>query len=182
MKKAVYIGSGLDISPILSFSFQIKEYIYIDSRPFSMYGYLSYDEITDSTKSCLKRNERYINGFSDKTFISRLIKLLEINKFIVTEHQIDYIIFQKDDIILRYFYSSTVNDSDIHKYMDGIDTLIIMGHDPDKKILEIIQKPFYLIVDNKTVYESEEDEKDRSTIYSIEQNPDLILNFILLQK
>ena len=69
MNKAVYIGAGTDLVPVIVID-DIKEFIYIDSQPFSEFGTHAYDETTHIS-SYIEKKDRHENAFSRKSFLEK---------------------------------------------------------------------------------------------------------------
>ena len=90
MSKALYVGAGTDILPVIMYQ-DIKDFYYIDSQPASEFGTL---------------------GFADKTFyranfLSNLSKVMHNNNFKIREETHNY---------LRYYNPTT--EQNIHYYIN----------------------------------------------------------------
>ena len=102
MNKSVYIGAGLDIIPIIVTD--IKEFIYIDSQPFSEYGTLIYNDKTNM--SCnVEKKDRVENSFSRKEFLQNLHKVMSQIHFKLIESNNTYLLFKNNEKSLKYYYS-----------------------------------------------------------------------------
>jgi len=141
MTKAVYIGAGLDILPVL-LNEDIKDFIYIDSQPTSEFGILGFLDKTFFRKNFLEslKNIMQNNNFKLQTNNNNCITYLNNN----TNQTINYYINTP--------FPDKLNDNLINKISE-CDVLICIGHDPDKKILEYIKKPFSFIGSTHTCYE-----------------------------
>lgn len=178
MRRAIYVGAGLDIMPILLFP-EIKEFMYIDSLPFSSNGNVAYDAHMDRVFH-LSRENRVMNSCSRPTFLTRLRQIAEQNNFAVIENTADYLTFRdKDDRILQYFYSCAFPEHltpAIANKLGGADTLILAGHDPHNDVLEFMATPFHVVVDNNTYYklDSTDPNYEISTFRELHNNLSLI--------
>ena len=87
MQKMVYVGAGLDFVPLVVLS-SIKEFIYVDSQPFSEYGSLLYDDQNNTTYTFgtteeqgsawqLMQNTGKYNAFSRPFFLNRMEWMLQ---------------------------------------------------------------------------------------------------------
>ena len=131
MNEALYVGAGLDVQPIIK-NKNIKIFHYIDGQPNSEFGIDEY--ILEKGK----------NAFSRPNFISNLDK--QMNK-----HNIKLININNNNNIRTYsngfqtiyYYTNTSipeHFNKISKYIQNIDTLIIIGYDPSSIILNNINK------------------------------------------
>ena len=182
MNKAIYIGAGTDILPALLFP-SLKEFIFIDSQPFSEHGTHAYHiegENHISTLDVLKK-DRFENLFSRPSFMQSLEKVMNQNNFKSLKSTPDYILYQNQitNQTIKYYYSCSFPEYLDESILDDIkscNTIIVCGHHPNKVVLEYIQSPTYLIGNNHTHYDYDLDDEDskKNLIKPILENPDLI--------
>jgi hypothetical protein len=189
MNKAVYIGAGTDILPALLF-LDLKEFIFIDSQPFSEFGTHTYHvegENHISIHDVLKK-DRFDNLFSRPNFLPSLEKVMNQNNFQQSTSTPDFILYHnlKTKQTIKYYYSCSFPeylDSNIIQDIKGCNTIIVCGHHPNKVILNYLQSPTYLIGNSRTVYKTSPDEDDykNSLIKSILENSNLISRYFLIK-
>ena len=189
MNKAVYIGAGTDILPALLFP-SLKEFIFIDSQPFSEHGTHTYHvegEKYISTHDVLKK-DRFENLFSRPLFLPSLEKVMNQNNFKSVQSTPDYILYQNNltNQTIKYYYSCSFPeylDNDIISDIKSCNTIIVCGHHPNKVILDYLQSPTYLIGNSRTVYKIDSDDEDyeKSVIKSILDTPSLISHYFLMK-
>ena len=182
MNKAIYIGAGLDIIPALLFP-SLKEFIFIDSQPFSEFGTHTYHiegENHISTHDVLKK-DRFENLFSRPQFMPSLEKVMNQNNFHQSESTSDFILYKNQitNQTIKYYYSCSFPeylDNDIIHEIKSCNTIIVCGHHPNKVVLDLIQSPTYLIGNNRTHYgyDLDEDDSEKNLIKLILDNPSLI--------
>jgi hypothetical protein len=167
MDKLLYIGAGLDFSPVIHFS-QVREFVFIDTQPRSEFDGHIYD------------GSLFFDGFYRHKFIDLLVKnaakfgfeLVErieldsdYHNQILTQEQKDFwgmnfleifpdinpnlLIFLNSSTsqIVKYYISTNIKLNMCERIkMDIAETngLIIAGYHPDKIILEYISKPIKL--------------------------------------
>jgi len=145
MTKAVYVGAGLDILPVL-LNEDIKEFIYIDSQPKSEFGMLGFLE---------KR-------FFRKNFLEQLNTVMHNNNFKQKISETNYLKYFNEDTKqnINYYintpFPDKLNDKIIEHIRDS-NVLICIGHDPDKQILEYMKQPFTFIGSTHTCYQHKKD-------------------------
>jgi hypothetical protein len=179
MKKAVYIGAGIDIIPVLMLS-TIKEFIYIDSQPFSEHGTMTYSD-TFETKH-VEKEERFTNLFSRPNFIPILRSVFKQNDFTIVNETADFILFNRKKQTVKYYYSCAFPeyvDEQIRQDLIDCDTLILCGYDPNKIILDYIQIPT-IITNSHTIYDKPED--SNSLFAELLETPKRASNYLHLQE
>lgn len=178
MQRAIYVGAGLDIMPALLFP-QIKEFMFVDSLPFSAHGNIAYNVHADRV-TYVARDQRAENAYSRRDFLPRLRRIIMQNNFELAEDAPDYLLFRGEDSrVLQYFHSCAFPEHitpAIANKLSGADTLIIAGHDPHHDVLGFMSPPFTLIVNNNTVYTSDPTDQDyrTSTCRELRDNQALI--------
>ncbi len=177
MNKAVYIGAGLDVTPIVLMG-DIDEFIYVDSQPFSEFGVLSYDVNSNLVTNLLKK-DRNINSFSRLSFLDKLVKVMNQINFNLTEIDDDYYLFQYNNVKVKYYYSHSFPEymeDNLKEDIQSCNTLIMCGYIPNKKVFELFNHPVKLVINNHTVYTLEKDDEDYydSSIKYIVENPTVI--------
>lgn len=190
MNKAIYIGAGLDILPALLFP-SLKEFIFIDSQPFSEFGTHTYHvegEKHISTHDVLKK-DRFENLFSRPLFLPSLEKVMNQNNFKSVQSTPEYILYQNNltNQTIKYYYSCSFPeylDDTILEDIKSCNTIIVCGHHPKKEVLEYIQSPTYLIGNSRTNYEYDLDDEDskKSLIKPILDNPGLINKYYSIKQ
>ena len=121
---AVYIGSGLDITPVLMYK-HIKEFTYIDSQPQCEFGMFGYNE---------KR-------FYRKTFIDSLNKIMKNNNFQKIKEENNVLVFNNTETeqTITYYTSSSFPEHINQRMLNDLKKathLIICGYDPNSIILD----------------------------------------------
>jgi len=114
----VYIGAGLNIQPLRNYT-NIKDFIYIDQRPFTNKNTNYYDNIIDDFCNIMKK----------EGFIIKLKNISFINSF--------YIEYQKNDIILQYHFNSVFPKDCYGILKNKIIDVCILG---DKSFLNYIEE------------------------------------------
>ena len=176
----VYIGCGTDFD-LLSKLPQIKEFVYIDSKPKSEFGYIEYDTGFFHRKNYMKNFSENI----DKSFI-------KIN--VVPSYPDVYFNFSTDQTLYHYYnlpfpwtsrifqYSITKDDIKKLKNLLGNTThLVIKGYSPSTKIFKYFNKnQITLITDKNTYYPSNFNKLDSEDLDKV--TTDLFLNTNNIQK
>lgn len=166
MASAIYIGAGHDIVPICVMP-EVREFIYIDSRPETAYG----DLVPIRTQ------------FYDTLFISRLEKALQNINFTLTRQLgncLEYVNSTSNQVLKYYINTTFPKDcnEEMKSQLSKSEHLVLCGFDPDKSILELMPNLKYIWINTRTVYNMQdsdfEDEKhmDRSTIRVLRDLPD----------
>lgn len=183
-QKAVYIGAGTDIVPVLLFD-TIDEYICIDSQPFSEFGTQTYIVNTNTAKH-VSRDERFFNDFSRRNFMENLINVMKQNYFRMVEKNDDFLLFKNNKKTIKYYYSCAFPEYVTKEMKDELkdcNVLILVGHDPHKDILKYIKLPTTIIASNNTVYRPDPTDEtyDRSTFRILNKNKNLIKEGYLIK-
>lgn len=145
MNKAVYIGAGTDIVPVIVLD-NITEYILIDSQPRSEFGMFLYDNA---------------DLFRDY-FIPSFQKIMLNNNFTLTHNKNNYLEYKNNNgNIIKYFintpFPEKIND-EIKKELTDSENLILAGFDPNKIVLELMPKLKNIYGVIHTVYNCPDDE------------------------
>ena len=176
----VYIGCGTDFD-FLSKLPQIKEFVYIDSKPKSEFGYIEYDTGYFHRKNYMKNFSENI----DKSFI-------KVN--LIPSYPDVYFNFSTDQTLYHYYslpfpwtsrifqYSITKDDIKKLKNLLGNTThLVIKGFSPSTKIFKYFNKnQITLITDKNTYYPSNINKLDSEDLDRV--TTDLFLNTNNIQK
>jgi len=185
MNNACYIGAGVDLIPVIIYQ-NIKEFIYIDSQPFSEHGTASYNEITNEYISYNKKEDRHENALSRPTFMSRLFMIMSQIHFKLIESNDNFWLFKNNDRTVKYYYSCSFPeyiDDNIINDIKKCNTIILCGYDPNKIVFDYLQKPTYLIGNNHTVYKQiEYEDNDVSLIKYLLDNPDKIIKYYMFKE
>ena len=176
----VYIGCGTDFD-LLSKLPQIKEFVYIDSKPKSEFGYIEYDTGFFHRKNYMKNFSENI----DKSFI-------KVN--LIPSYPDVYFNFSTDQTLYHYYnlpfpwtsrifqYSVTKDDIKKLKNLLGNTThLVIKGFSPSTKIFKYFNKnQITLITDKNTYYPGNINKLDSEDLDRV--TTDLFLNKNNIQK
>ena len=174
MNRAVYIGAGLDILPIIVCS-NIKQFIYIDSLPKSEYGTFWYN--TEQ-------------GY-DKQFLDRLMLIMSNNNFRCIKQSKTIYEFENGDRNLKYFINTAFPDhitGEIAEYIRSCNTLILSGFCPHKVILEYMPNLHTVIGNTHTVYiqsdaDYEDDEQKSNSVFEyLIHNKTVAKQYVLLKE
>lgn len=202
MEKLIYIGSGLDIEPIVHFS-KVKEFVFVDTLPRSGFdGYIHNESL-------------FFDGFYRHKFIDMLVantnkygfqlmnKILlglEYHTQILTDEQKeiwgDNFLLKFPDInpclmifvnhktsqTIKYYISTNILVNmceELKKDITETTGIIISGHHPSKIILNYITSPIKLYCYSNTCYYLEDDEVDNlnNLIYWLFNNPEKVKNY-----
>ncbi len=165
MASLTYIGAGLDIIPIIVIP-EVREFIYIDSRPTTQYGDWRPKDKTIS--------------FYEKSFLPRLHKLMQNNNFTLTRSEEKYLEYTNPKSQTLKYYVNTafpnVCDS-VRADISKSEHLVLCGYNPHKSILQMMPHLKCIWINQHTVYnipdseyDSEED-KINSTFRVLRSNP-----------
>lgn len=184
---AVYIGAGLDIVPVLTLR-HIKQFIYIDSQPFSEFGtyvYTNKNKLFDATLNTRHEYEEN-NLFGRPLFKERFKELMKENNFIL-QSETKYCWIYKNDYgqIIKYHISCAFPEfltEQIKKDISECNTLILCGHFPHNRILSLMYEPKYIICNCHTAYSCDTDEKESSVIKYLLDNKYIPEKYLLLKE
>ncbi len=145
MNKAVYIGAGTDIIPVIVLD-NITEYIYIDSQPRSEFGMFLYDNA---------------DLFRDY-FVPNFQKIMTNNNFTLTHNKNNYLEYKNTDgKIIKYFINTPFPEKltdEIKKELTDSENLILSGFDPNKVVLELMPNLKNIYGVTHTVYDCPDNE------------------------
>lgn len=155
MDKAVYVGAGCDIIPVILFP-EIREFIFIDSQP----------------KTECRNGLCY-----DANFVPRLEKLFAANNFMTITKSANYVEFGGDSQTVKYYLNTQFPEglnAEIKKQLGECTNLIVCGHDPHKVILDLMPRLKTIICNTHTCYSPERDysalEKEKSLCLALHQS------------
>ena len=156
MQKAIYVGAGSDILPLLCYP-DVKEWIYIDSQPNNEFG------------------PEYVKEFSRPYFINDIINKFfmfefEINKLVNKKDFIEFINFKTNQIIKYYFNIYLPDNIDkVKNVIQEWDTLIVAGHHPDSCIMDYKRRnyPSTFIGFTQTIYRNEDHDNQNNIVAQI---------------
>jgi len=184
MEQAIYIGAGLDVTPILLFT-NLHTFIYIDSRPISRFGTkikINEDKIENVDYTDFKRNTN--NLYSDPKFISSFDQLMEQNNFDLVKETKSYILYEnKNNQKVKYYMNVAFPEFltlEINTDITKCNTIVTGGFDPDKVILQYMRKPIYVIGNSQTSYLR--DNPQNSLFKYLRENPNDIKFYLLKKK
>lgn len=189
INKALYIGTGLHVEPVLSFP-KIKEFVFIDTLPRSEFGdYLKFNKHFYRKNFYSELNQKL------KILDFQLIETFELDKNFEKEYlnlgqRIFYGLIKKrpnylnPTLLLYYNYKTkqyikyyistniTLNQNKMVCFdLMSADALIISGYFPDLKLLDFFDEPKKLICYNETSYDypSEEEEDNIHNFFKEEK-------------
>lgn len=196
-KKILYIGAGLDLSP-LSFFSDTKNFVFVDSLPRNEYG-----------------RDYYYRPFYRKDFVDDLINKVEsqgfnlVNKQVFTNNYEEINVKDLDSTLLyfsdkqrvlrsetslKYYISTGIpcnlydNNTLINDIAD-CDTLFVSGHEPDGRIIPYLTKPFHFVGNYSTWfprniknYLEEDDTNKNGLCYHILINDKDVLSYTFIDE
>ena len=144
--KAIYIGAGSDVKPI-TFLNHIKDWVYIDCKPFSEFGVKVHK---CDTRWCLKK----CNGYSRPNFIPQVRKEMErigMTYKKVSENELE---FTNDTQRITFFVNTSMPEhiERVKHRIKDFDQWVVMGHDPDITALEHTSQNITFWGNTNTVY------------------------------
>jgi hypothetical protein len=158
MRKAIYIGAGHDIVPFLTLSY-IDHFVCIDSAPTHNCGLVIYDNYKVEKYSWIKTllNKMQNIGFR---YIPKVYPSVPSLCFehVKTKQTVHYFI----DVIFPYTMHYTAQEEIL-----GADTLIVIGHMPNKKVLKYLADTFEVVGATGTYYGEDELSEDELNLYLI---------------
>ncbi len=182
MKKAVYVGAGIDIVPVIVFT-NITDFVYIDSKPFSEFGSLSYTHT--SGRETLEKSKRSDNLFSRPSFLTDLVSVMKQNNFSTVDHlENEHMRFSNGNQTVTYYYSCAFPEyveEPLIRDLCNCDTLILCGHDPHIDIFNYIKKQPVIIGTSHTSYEDDEN-SEKSTSRLLHRHPELASTYVLMKE
>ena len=187
MTHALYIGAGTDMLPVI-LNPDIKTFTYIDSQPMSEFGMLGFSDKT----------------FFRKNFLENLSKVMRINSFKLKENSDSYLRYYNEPTnqTINYYINTPFPDKLTDNIKDVIktcDVLICNGYNPNKIVLDYIQKPFVFIGSTHTSYSNNKEdyeepspkgfvqaglqpsEPDKSLFLELHSNNSLVSEYRLIQ-
>lgn len=138
LEKALYIGAGLHLE-IIKILKHIKEFVFVDSQPFSEFGKKTYFYIEeDPITNCIPCFSEKINGFERPNFLPNLKKVSKDLNIEILEEERDIIIFKYNDQRITYFYNTSIPEDlcKIGQFIKNFNNLIVIGHDPFNDFLK----------------------------------------------
>ena len=174
-ENVVYIGSGLDVRPLLCVN--AKNFHYIDGIPKYCFG------VKDS---------RYTNNRTLAKFKTNLVETFSKIGFELvdtTSQQPNCFLFRNATSTSVFFHYNTLVDSEVSPVVQTLlremDAILVIGHMPNKSILPYLPEKFTLIGSTHTYYELENfDDCDEEALDCNEEIYNKFLNkvtrFVLL--
>ena len=144
--KAIYIGSGWDVNPIV-FLNHIKDWVYIDCKPFSEFGVRVHKCDTRwCSKKCL--------GFKRPCFIPRIRKEMErigMKYKKISDNELE---FTNETQRVTFFVNTSMPEHiyRVENRIQDFNHWIIMGHDPNIAALEHTSQNITFWGNTNTVY------------------------------
>ena len=173
MSRALYIGAGTDILPVIMYP-SIKDFYYIESQPTSEFGILGFDD----------------NKFYRKNFLSNLSNVMYNNNFKIREEKDNYLRYYNPatEQNIHYYINTPITSNlsnNIISVINSCNILICIGHDPHNSILQHIQKPFMFIGSTHTVYSSNSElyeNPSESTFLKLHSDNSLVSEYQLIKE
>lgn len=156
MNKALYIGAGTDLKTIKNLP-HIKSFIYIDSQPHNENENEIQKHSYQNFNSLFSWFYPKINGFCKSNLLFDLKDIAKKEDIVLTEETSNKLIFTYNDQTITYFINTKVPDhlENIKENITDFDNLIVIGHDPDSKILEYTKNKINFWGNISTVYKNE---------------------------
>ena len=144
--KALYVGAGTDTLPYELLT-DIKDFVHIDSQPFSEFDVKQSEIIMD-------------DGYSPPDFLTSLTDNYATKKLEPIYDDNNKIIYVNKDRAITYFTNTSIpnNINIVFQDIKDVDTLIVRGHDPHSMIMDIIEKPITFIGFSSTSYANYNDD------------------------
>ena len=165
MKKAIYIGAGMDTRPLFCFP-EIKNWIYIDSRPNNEFG------------------PKFNTYFYDSHFINDVVNCFDLINFNILDENEDFILFinYQTRQEVEYYINTYLPNSylKIKEKILGWDTLVVAGHIPSDCCMDSVTNeiPTTFIGFNDTYYGKDDEYPIISGLYTGQYKFDkYILNY-----
>lgn len=165
MKKAIYIGAGMDTRPLFCFP-EIKNWIYIDSRPNNEFG------------------PKFNTYFYDSHFINDVVNCFDLINFNILDENEDFILFinYQTRQEVKYYINIYLPNSylKIKEKILGWDTLVVAGHIPSDCCMDSVTNeiPTTFIGFNDTYYGKDDEYPIISGLYTGQYKFDkYILNY-----
>jgi hypothetical protein len=148
MTKALYIGAGLDLTPVIGFP-SITEWIYVDCE--------------------------HAKWFVEKVIIRMLALGYSVQ---TKRKNYYFFHCEKSQSNLHYYFKVNVNETigqntELVKQIQECSVLVDMGHHPHYKILDFLPRIDQLILDNKTIYKSPITDTDDEEVFHHSRIPKL---------
>lgn len=165
--KAIYVGAGIDTSPIKNFK-DIKLFYYIDGQPNSEFGVIQSGITRSDGSDC----------FSRPNFIKKLNYNMKDVGLKLTNVYGNLRIYSNNDQMVYYYTNTSIPEhyEYIKDKINDFNTLIVMGHDPDSIILNSTSKNIHFIGNQETCYSNEEFENENSIVNKM-YNSDIVKRF-----
>lgn len=197
-EKILYIGAGLDLSPLKILQ-DTKRFVFVDSSPRNEYGF-----------------EYYYRPFLRSNFVNNLIEAVEgkynmklISKEALTNKYEEINVDDLDSTLLHFsdkerlvrsatslrYYISTGIPNDLYEnktLIDDIkecDTVYVGGHDPNCAFIRYMSRSFHFIGSSSTWfpenlknYMKEDDNNCRGFLYYLLTNEDKVCSYSLVDE
>lgn len=148
-RKAVYVGAGTDLIPVFLLAADTREFIMIDSQPFSRHGrrmHTSAPTVTEANSKEEQQREFLLAATATATknkFLLKLHAVMTQNAFSKSDHDhragiIEYYNPFTDQTV-RYFYNCPFPEFASPRLWEEIgtcDTLYLAGYDPHRLVLD----------------------------------------------
>jgi len=132
--KALFIGANYNIIPIICLQNFIKEFYFINSKPFSKKG----------------KKKLYLNGtnlFQDDDFVINIIKSYKNINLNLKIRRNNFLKFANKMIKIKFHINTSIPEdiSKIRYILNKINYLIVYNHDPDSSFLDYINNDLIFV-------------------------------------
>jgi hypothetical protein len=167
--KAIYIGSGTDITPIQNLK-HIKDWIYIDCQPFSEFGIMVHE--------CVKQCKTSCNGFKRPRFIPQVIKEMERIGMTYRKISDDELEFTNETQKVTYFINTSLPEhiDKVKGRIKGFDNWICIGHDPNYEVIKYAAPHITFWGSTRTMY-GKNDYYKNSLFYKLSEDKEIRKRF-----
>lgn len=157
MRKAVYIGAGTDLKPVIALR-NITLFYYIDCRPYYEFGI---NKRTLCPPNCI--------GMSMPPFITNIYKEMEQYGFTKIQDRKNKLLFQNEIGQTIVYFINTSIPHHIHTIIPDINDFtdfIVIGHDPDSTILQYTKHKVHFWGNSQTWYKKLNHEDYEYEVYN----------------
>ena len=169
MNKAIYIGAGQDLRPIIALQ-HIQHFICVDTMPVGFFGKINIRSYMGTTTSWL---EELLDFFESIGFTWKDAEWMDLPRIVLQN--------TKTGQTVHYYFATAFPSMiypELEEEMRGASTLISIGHHPHKKVLEYLTPMFDLVVYSSTHYGTSVAEKEDQPSWIAEPNVEQRIQYI----
>lgn len=157
--RVLYIGAGLDMTP-LQYMYHVKDFVYVDSRPYSEYGLSIY----------LDKNGQ--NTSYDSFFLFRLEQLMKKHNMSKCYKKDNKHVYSDGERTLTYYVNTSIPEHIpvIKHELKNTDAIIVSGHDPHYEIMNHFEEPIHFIGVEGTCYTPDETSDGDELCHNLNRN------------